>query len=730
MPSSKSNNDNGDQGELPFAFGASTPEMPKEHGRTRTDTDEGAEAKPVETPTAEAPSPEPPSAEPAPAESPSSPSGPSSPSSPAAVPGHVDGMFHSWFTEYASYVILDRAVPHVDDGFKPVQRRIMHSLYELEDGRYNKVANTVGNTMKYHPHGDASIYAALVGLGQKDILIDTQGNWGNILTGDPAAAARYIEARLSKFALEAVYNPKTTEWTRTYDERNDEPVTLPVKFPLLLAQGVEGIAVGLSCKVLPHNFIELIDACLAVLRDKPFTLLPDFPTGGMVDCSDYRDGKAGGRIRVRAKIEIRSPHLLAITEIPFGIVVPQLITTILAAHQKEKIQIKKVEDNTSERAEILIHLPPGTDAEVTRSALYAFTKCELAHSPNAVVIVDQKPVFTNVSEILRISAERTRDLLRRELEIQLAELNAKWHAFSLERIFISKKIYQKIETCETWEAVLSTIAKGLAPYTKELKAPVTEEDCARLTEIKIKRISRFDAKHAEEELARIEGFIEQTMGHLNALTPYAIAWFQNLKKKYGKGRERRTEITTFEAISATKVARANVTAYVNKKDGFIGWGLKRDEAAEALGDCSDIDEVIAISRAGELKINRLAEKEFFAADLLHAAIFQRGDTATTYNVIYEHPEGGAYAKRFHMGEGITRDRIYPIAGGKILFLAISPTPDEAPLVKVTLKDGQAVRKRELDYDFSQLAVKGRGALGNRVTPHKIQKIQKIRRTDP
>ena len=732
----KSNNNKGGQDELPFAGGAeeaaATPETPpvaagENNGTDATDATDAADAS---TPT-----------EPA-AEIPPVPAGPALPVvySPAAATGHVDGMFHSWFTEYASYVILDRAVPHVDDGFKPVQRRIMHSLYELEDGRYNKVANTVGNTMKYHPHGDASIYAALVGLGQKDILIDTQGNWGNILTGDPAAAARYIEARLSKFALEAVFNPKTTEWTRTYDERNDEPVTLPVKFPLLLAQGVEGIAVGLSCKVMPHNFNELIDASLAVLRNKPFTLLPDFLTGGMVDCSDYRDGRAGGRIRVRARIEVRSPILLAITEIPFGIVVPQLITTILAAHQKQKIQIKKVEDNTSERAEILIHLPPDTDAEVTRSALYAFTKCELSHSPNAVVIVDQKPMFTSVSDVLRISTERTRDLLRKELEIQLQELNARWHALSLERIFIEKKIYLKIEKCETWEAVLATVAKGLAPYVKELKEPVTPEDCARLTEIKIKRISRYNANFAEEELARIEAMIEETNKHLNALTAYAVAWFQNLKKKYGKGRERRTEITTFETISAAKVARANVTAFVNKKDGFIGWGLKRDEAAEPLGECSDMDETIAISRAGGLKVNRLAEKEFFAVDLIHAAIFQRGDTATTYNVIYEHPEGGAYAKRFHMGEGITRDRVYPIAAGKILFLAVCRSPEDAPRVQLTVKYGDrkhdsdtfgrefefGVRKREIEYDFKKLAVKGRGVLGNRVTPNKVQKIQKLR----
>ncbi len=638
---------------------------------------------------------------------------------------HVDGMFETWFIDYASYVILDRAVPHIDDGLKPVQRRIMHSLRELEDGRYNKVANTVGNTMKYHPHGDASITDALVGLGQKELLIDTQGNWGNIITGDPAAAARYIEARLSKFALEAVFNPKTTTWTKSYDERNDEPVTLPIKFPLLLAQGVEGIAVGLSCKVLPHNFVEILDASIAVLRGKSPTLFPDFLTGGLADCSDYQDGRRGGKVRVRAKIEVRSPNLLAITEIPFGTVVPNLIASIVAAHQKEKIKIKKVDDNTSEQAEILIHLLPGSDPEIVKNALYAFTECEVSINPNAVVILDQKPSFTSISEILRISTERTRDLLRRELEIRLDELNTRWRQLSLEKIFIEKKIYQKIETCETWESVLTTIDQGLEPFTKKLKEPVTPEDCARLTEIKIKRISRFDSKGADDELKKIEEAIKETKGFLANLTAFAISWFQNLKKKYSKGRERRTELTTFSTISAARVAHANTKPFVNKKDGFIGWGLKRDEAAEPLGECSDLDDVMAIGRNGDLKINRVAEKEFFGQDLLHAAIFVRGDTSTTYNLIYEHKESGVtYAKRFHMGDGVVRDRIYPIADGKILFLAICPSSEKAPTIGVILKATRNVPSKEIVFDFSTIEVKNRGLRGSLVTKHKVQKVTK------
>jgi topoisomerase-4 subunit A len=632
-------------------------------------------------------------------------------------------MYRTWFLEYASYVILDRAVPHVHDGLKPVQRRILHSLHELEDGRYNKVANTVGNTMKYHPHGDASITDALVGLGQKDLLIDCQGNWGNIITGDPAAAARYIEARLSKFALEAVFNPKTTEWTRSYDERNDEPVTLPVKFPLLLAQGGEGIAVGLSCRVLPHNFIELVDASIACLRDKPFVILPDFPTGGLADCTDYQDGARGGKVRVRAKIEVRSATLLVITEIPFGTVVPNLISSIVSAHQKEKIKIKKVDDNTSERAEILVHLPPGGDPEVTRNALYAFTECELTLYPNAVVIVDQKPIFTNAPEILRLSTERTRELIRRELEIRLTELEARWHALSLEKIFIEKKIYLTIEDCETWESILFTIDKGLKPYTKKLKQPVTPEDCAKLTEIKIKRISRFDSKSADDDLKKLVEAIEETKGNLAHLTQYVISWFTSLKKKYGKGRERRTELTTFTTIAAASVARANTKPFVSKKAGFIGWDLKKDEEAEPLGECSDLDEVMALSRDGSLKINKVAAKEFFAADILHATIFQRGDTSTTYNLVYEDKKSGkVYAKRFHMGDGVTRDRVYPVASGKILYYSITGTPDQTPAVTVYLKESQGARKREIDFDFSTLAVKNRLAQGNMVTKYKVQRV--------
>jgi topoisomerase-4 subunit A len=636
-------------------------------------------------------------------------------------------MFKTWFIDYASYVILDRAVPHLDDGLKPVQRRILHSMRELEDGRYNKVANTVGNTMKYHPHGDASITDALVGLGQKELLIDCQGNWGNIITGDPAAAPRYIEARLSKFALEAAFNPKTTNWVKSYDERNDEPVTLPIKFPLLLAQGVEGIAVGLSCKVLPHNFIEILDASVAILRNQPFEILPDFLTGGSVECSDYQDGHRGGKVRVRAKIEIRSPVLLAITEIPFGTVVPTLIASILAAHQKEKIRIKKVDDNTSERAEILIHLPPGGNPEVTKNALYAFTDCEIALHPNAVVIVDQKPRFTTVSDILRLSTERTVALLKRELEIRLEELDAKWHQLSLERIFIEKKIYLMIETCETWESVLSTIDRGLQPHIKHLKQAVTVEDCTRLTEIKIKRISRFDSKSAEEDLLKIEAAMEETRGFLGNLIQYAVSWFQNLKKKYGKGRERRTEIASFVTISAAQVAHANIKPFANKKDGFIGWGLKRDENAVPLGECSDLDDVMAIAKNGNLKLNKVAEKEFFGTDLLHATVFRRGDKDTTYHVIYEGKGGVSYGKRFHMGDGVIRDRVYEIAAGTILYFAITNTPAESPKVTITLKEGQGARKLEQEFDFAEIAVQNRTSQGNLVAKHKIKKIVQTKR---
>lgn len=636
---------------------------------------------------------------------------------------HVDAMFHDWFIDYASYVILDRAVPHLDDGLKPVQRRILHSMWELEDGRYNKVANTVGNTMKYHPHGDASIFDAMVGMGQRELLIDTQGNWGNTITGDRAAAPRYIESRLSKFALDAVFNPKTTNWTKSYDERNDEPVTLPIKFPLLLAQGVEGIAVGLSCKCLPHNFIELIDASIAVLKGKPFALFPDFLTGGLVDCTDYQDGRRGARVRARAKIEVRSPSLLAITELPFGTVTPQLVASILSAHQKEKIKIKKVQDDTSDKAEVLVHLPPGVDPEMTRDALYAFTDCEVTLYPNAVVIVDQKPSFTCVSDILRLSTERTRQLLQKELEIKLDELEQRLHVLSLEKIFIEKKVYQLIEKCETWESVLSTIDKGLAPFVKKLQRPVTEEDCARLTEIKIKRISRFDSNSAKDDILKVELGIEETKARLGNITQVTIEWFQGLKKKYGKGRERRTEITVFHSISAAAVAHANVSPFVNWKEGFIGWGLKRDEAAESLGDCSDLDEVMAISRTGGLKINLVAEKEFYQPDLVHAIIFRRGDTQTTYNVIYEHAETKVvYAKRFHMGDGVTRDRIYQIAEGKILYFSVGATSEETQRLIVLLKDGQAVRKREVEFDFASLAVKGRLSQGNIITKYKVQRI--------
>ena len=502
-------------------------------------------------------------------------------------------------------------------------------------------------------------------------------------------------------------------------------MTLPVKFPLLLAQGVEGIAVGLSCKVLPHNFIELLDASIAHLRGQPFVLMPDFRTGGLADCGNYQDGHRGGRVRVRAKIEVRSSILLAVTEIPFGTVVPGIIASIVHAHEKGKIKIKSIDDNTSSQAEILVNLPPESDPEVVKNALYAFTDCEQTLYPNAVVIVDKKPMFTYVSEILRISTERTRDLLKRELEIKLSELESRWHSLSLEKIFIENRIYRKIEECETWESVLSTIDAGLKPYIKHLKFPVTLEDCAKLTEIKIKRISRFDSKGADDDLKKLVAAIEETNGFLANLTAFAIAWFKNLKKKYSAGRERRTELATFTAITAAKVARANLKPFVSKKAGFIGWDLKRDEEAEPLGDCSDLDDVLAICKDGNLKVNKVAEKEFFGHDILYARIFQREDATTTYNLIYEDKDSGkTYAKRFHMGEGITRNRPYPVGNGKILFLQVTESPEDAPLVTVILKDGQATRSKELLFDFATLAIKGRLSQGNLVTKLKVQRISK------
>lgn len=635
----------------------------------------------------------------------------------------VTGMYKDWFLDYASYVILERAVPAIEDGFKPVQRRIMHSLKELDDGRYNKVANVVGHTMQYHPHGDASIGDAMVQIGQKELLIDTQGNWGNILTGDGAAASRYIEARLSKFALDVLYSPKITKWQLSYDGRRNEPVNLPVKFPLLLAQGAEGIAVGLSTKVLPHNFNELIDASIKVLKNKPFTIFPDFPTGGIADISAYNDGMRGGRVRVRAKISQLDKSTLVITQIPFSTNTSSLIESILKANEKGKIKIKKIEDNTAAEVEILIHLPAGVSPDKTIDALFAFTACETSVAPLGCVIENHKPYFVGVSEMLRISTHRTVDLLKRELEIQLDELEEQWHFQSLERIFIENRIYRLIEEEETWEGVIRAIDEGLKPFTKHLKRAVTEEDIVRLTEIRIKRISKFDIDKAQEKIEALEGEIEQVKHHLDHLTEYAIAYFQNLKEKYGKGRERKTELRNFDNIEATKVVLRNTKLYVNREEGFIGTGLKKDEY---VADCSDIDDVIVFLRDGSMMVTKVDVKTFVGKDIIHVAVFDRNDKRTIYNMIYRDGKSGpSYVKRFNVS-GITRDKLYDLTqgtkGSQVLYFSGNPN-GEAEVVTVLLRQVGSVKKLKFDLDFANLAIKGRNSKGNTVTKYPIKKIE-------
>lgn len=639
--------------------------------------------------------------------------------------GQVATMYENWFLDYASYVILERAVPYLDDGLKPVQRRVLHSMWELEDGRYNKVANVIGHTMKYHPHGDASIGDAMVQMGQKDLLIDTQGNWGNIYTGDSAAASRYIEARLSKFALDVVFNPKTTLWQLSYDGRNKEPIALPMKFPLLLAQGVEGIAVGLACKILPHNFNELIEASIDVIRGKKVNIVPDFFTGGVADFSKYNEGLRGGRIRVRAVIEKLSKKMLAIREIPFGTTTSSLIDSILAANDKGKIKVKKVEDNTAAKVEIVIHLHPDSseDVDKTIEALYAFTDCEVSISPNSCVIVDGKPMFLSVNEILRLSALNTQELLRRELQIKLAELEQDWHFSSLEKIFIEKRIYRSIEECETWESVIETIHKGLKPYKKMFFREITDEDVTKLTEIKIKRISKFDAFKADEHIKGLEGEIEAVKGDLDNIKNYTVAYFRNLQKKYGKGRERRTRIDEFETIVASKVVINNAKLYVNREEGFVGHGLKKDEF---VSDCSDIDDVIAITSDGKLVVTRIQDKGYVGKDILHVAIFKKDqDENTVYNIIYQDGKGGAIMmKRFTVG-GITRDKQYDLtkgaAGSKILYLSIS-TPSDGPTVIVKLRPKPKLRNLESVVHFPAQLIKARGVQGNVVTKFPILKV--------
>lgn len=635
----------------------------------------------------------------------------------------VDGMYESWFLDYASYVILERAVPDIHDGLKPVQRRILHSLKEMDDGRYNKVANVIGNTMKYHPHGDASIGDALVNMGQKDLLIDMQGNWGNILTGDRAAAPRYIESRLSKFALEVVFNSKITEWIPTYDGRTKEPVTLPVKFPLLLAQGVEGIAVGLSTKIMPHNFVELIDASISILRGKGVKVYPDFPTGGIADFSQYNDGHRGGKIKVRARIEQVDAKLLKVTELPFATTTSTLIDSVIKANDKGKIKIKKIEDNTAEFVEILIHLPAGVSPDKTIDALYAFSDCEISISPNACIIKNDKPYFLTVSDILKQSTAHSLKLLKAELEILLAEQQALWHFASLERIFIENKIYRDIEDCETWDAVIQAIRKGLEPHTKHLKEPVTEEDILRLTEIKIKRISKFDLDKANEHLKKIEEAIAELKNKLANLIDYAVDYFKGLKKKYKEGRARKTEIRTFETIIASKVAIRNQKLYLNKEEGFIGTSLRKDEF---VCDCSDIDDVIIFRNDGKMMITRVSAKTFIGKGVIHLALFKKNDVRTIYNLIYrDGKQGNTYMKRFPV-KSITRDKEYDLTAGnkgsKMYHFSANPN-GEAEVVTVALKAQVKTRKLKFDLDFAELAIKGRSSKGNIVSKYPISKIE-------
>lgn len=635
----------------------------------------------------------------------------------------VSGLYKDWFLDYASYVILDRAIPSIYDGLKPVQRRILHSMRELEDGRYNKVANIVGNTMKYHPHGDASITDAMVQIGQKELLIDTQGNWGNIYTGDSAAAARYIEARLTPLALEVVFNPKTTDWAKSYDGRNDEPIDLPVKFPLLLAQGVEGIGVGLSTKILPHNFVELLEASISHLKGRKFQVFPDFLTGGLLDVSEYADGGRGGKVRARARILQRDRHTLAVTELPYSKNTGELIESIVKATDRGKIKIKKIEDNTSDKVEILIHLHPDSSPDRTIDALYAFTDCQVSISPNACVIVGDKPMFLTVSEILRNNTDHTVSLLKQELEIELNELQEKWHFASLEKIFIEKEIYQEIKGHGTKDEVYDAVSLGLSPYLGLLKRPLMLEDVIRLTELPFMRISRYDQDKAIENIAALEAKIELAQYNLENLTAYAIKYYQNILKKYGKGKERRTELRVFDTIDATKVAVANEKLYINREDGFIGTSLKRDEY---LFDCSDIDDIIVFRQDGIMKVVKAEAKTFVGKDILYVGIWKKGDTRTVYNMIYrEGRDGPAFQKRFAV-TSITRGTEYPLAsevkGSTVQYFSANGN-GEAEVVSVILKPNARLRKTRLDVDFSELPVKGRNVKGNLVTRFAIKKVE-------
>ncbi len=643
---------------------------------------------------------------------------------------HLDGMYQKWFLDYASYVILERAVPYINDGLKPVQRRILHSMRELDDGRYNKVANIIGNTMKYHPHGDASIGDALVQLGQKELLVDCQGNWGNILTGDDAAAPRYIEARLSKFALEVVFNPKTTVWKPSYDGRNKEPITLPVKFPLLLAQGVEGIAVGLASKILPHNFNELMDACIAHLKHEDFVLYPDFPTGGMIDVSKYNDGMRGGVVKIRARIEKDNNNkALKITEIPFGRTTSTLIDSILKANEKGKIKIKKIDDNTSRDVEILIQLAPGVSSDKTIDALYAFTDCELSISPNSCVIENEKPRFMPVSDILRQSVDDTVGLLQLELEIRLNELQEEWHSASLEKIFIEQQIYKdkEYEESKSGEEAIPHVRMRLQPFVGRFFREITDEDILRLFEIKMKRIFRFDTEEADRKIEGLEKDIAQVKYDIEHIIPYSIAYYERIKNKYGKGRERKTEIRNFENIEAAKVVIANEKLYMNREEGFIGTALKKDEY---ICDCSDMDDLIIFKKDGTYYVTKVADKIFVGKDILYVNVFKKNDKRTIYNVIYRDGKyGSSYVKRFNV-TGVTRDKVYNLtkgaSGSKVLHFSANPN-GEAEVVKVCLKPKPNLKKLVFEYDFADLAIKGRDSQGNTLSKNDIHKINVIQK---
>jgi topoisomerase-4 subunit A len=656
------------------------------------------------------------------------PAGPADP--PAAKTGNsmespLAQSYRKWFLEYASYVILDRAVPHIDDGLKPVQRRILHTLWEMDDGRFHKVANVVGATMRFHPHGDASIEAALVGMAQRGLLIEPQGNFGNVLTGDGAAAARYIEARITAFAREVVFNPKTTVWQLSYDGRAKEPVTLPVKFPLVLAEGAEGIAVGLATKILPHNFNDLCRAAINHLQGKSFRIVPDFPTGGIADFAEYNDGERGGKVKVRARIESRSKYLLAITEIPFGTTTTSLIDSILAANAKGRIKIKHVDDNTADKVELLVHLPQGSEPEQVIQQLYVFTDCQVSISPAACVIENDKPVFLGVREILRRSVDRTKALLQQELEIKLGELEQQWHWDSLERVFIEERIYRRIEKSKTWESVLAEIREGLQPFLKQLRRAVTDDDIIRLTEIRIKRISAYNRFQADEAIKRIEEGIKLVKHDLKNLTPYAIKWFESLQEKYGKGRKRRTEYDEIEQISAAAVVSANQRLYVNREEGFIGLNWRQHEFVQ---ECSILDDVLCIMADGSMRVARVGDKVFMGPNVLHCAVVPMDGDKAFYTMVYQDKESGkAFAKKFQIG-GVTRDKLYPLAkspGSKVVYFEVSKTEAEiAPTLHVALDGRSNARVREFDFDFSHVPVSNRAAKGITVTKWPVKEVKR------